>query len=282
MNTRKVTYLLICLIFGLISCEKKEVEDFKSGDCYIKSISYFENSPDTEYDFDSEGRLMVARQLGALDGRVISTKTYTYNDKNKVKTSEFNGILVTTFFYENELLVRTETKNKSGNITATQNIEQNPSNKLIEKLVNNDYLGKITHTFSYDSDGNCTKIEGFNKDNKPLYIKTHSGFVEGKTAYSSMKGLPFRPFEFIIGDIPVLDSPINFGKTSKYQTDFKLLETANQNIDNPSELKERFSTRFKYSFNSNGFPVLSKSYDISGGKAASFNGDRNYVYSSCN
>jgi hypothetical protein len=123
--------LLICIICGFfISCNKTEEIAFKSGDCFIKSISYFENSPDTEYDFDSEGRLLAARQLGALDGRLIATKKYTYKPNGKVETCTYNGILITTYFYENELLTRTETKNNSGAITATQLIQQNPTSKL--------------------------------------------------------------------------------------------------------------------------------------------------------
>jgi hypothetical protein len=275
-------YLLICFVCGFfISCDKTEEIAFKSGDCFIKSISYFENSPDTEYDFDSEGRLLAARQLGALDGRLIATKKYTYKPNGKVETCTYNGILITTYFYENELLTRTETKNNSGAITATQLIQQNPTSKLIEKLINKDYLGEITHNFSYDAEGNCTKIEGFNKDGKPLYVSTYSGFVNGKNAFATFKGLPFRPFEFIIGEIPVLGAPVNFGKASKYQTESKILETANQGINNPSDLIERFNTKWEYKFNGNGYPTISTSYDITGGKAPSLNGERNYVYSKC-
>jgi hypothetical protein len=280
MKLKKYIFLTIFSL-GLISCEKSDIKDIKEGNCFIKSISYFENSPDKTFDVDASGKLITARQLGALDGRVLGTIKYSYNANGKVNTAIYNELLTTTYFYENDLLVRTETKNNLGNITVSQIINQNSSSGQIEKLESNDFRGKITYIFSSDSEGNCTKIEGLNKDSKLLFIKTLSKFENGKNPESIFEGLPFRPFEFILGEIPVMDIPVNFGKMGKLYTESKLIETENLNIENPSELKERFSTKRVYNLNENGFPNSHSAYDITGGKSPSFNGDINYVYSGC-
>jgi len=231
-------FLFLSLTFAFAACNDKEEDDatpdiIETAACRLTDVTDNDEEAN-KVEYNSSGFVVKLTETDEDDEVYTTTFIYDANNRLIKEESRENGQLddYTTYEYTNNLITTSKYYDADGTLEDTEVYKYDGNNRIVEISDDSNYKT----TFTYDANGNVTKVESFDL-NRLTDRQVYENYDDKPTALSAVKGLFF-------GYAGV--SKNNPGKaTYYYDADGDgVLDTSPSGI-----------TTYTYKYNNNGYPT---------------------------
>ncbi len=275
----RIIYLLSALFLMMSGCKQSSGDEPEPEEaaCLIDRATYSDGSY-TVFKFDANGRLAAAT-LTAYDenGKIVEVPiTYEYNAAgNLIKTNSPGGWVDEYTYDAGGGLVKVAFKGPGGNVEEQFTVTTDGQKRIVKIVTINDIVGN----YSYDGDGNVTKIVVTWQEEGIVLDRTtyeYNGSNTAKPGLSAVKGHPFSPAYFT--DEIIYYGPLNLTGRQKLPVKGKLETQWNEDYSGFGNMRTYADYTSTFKSNSNNFITEESAFDIISGETHA----NKYSYVNCN